>query len=1132
MFTQLDLGEALDAIHDPVVIAERQTLSIFYVNHAFATLTGYHSADLQGRLLGDVYFPTDGDLPVSPEQWKDGAATRRHGLLRTCAGENVLVEVRTSPALIGNQDCVVCVCREVQAPTNPTDDLVRWSALEHHSFNTVPLAVFTFDRQGLITQFSFTGPLNTRFPKLTPEAVVGLDLFSTNEVMRNPQLIPLLHGVLNGAPFENVLTDFQISKGHTLNVRVFGVPMSDPTGAASGGLLVVEDLSQHEHLAHQFNATEHRYRALMQAVPDLLLLIHKDGTYLDCKVSEMGTLVPPEEFIGKKVTDVGPVALREELMALIQQVTRTGQPESLVYELPYQGEPRSYEGRLIPNMPDEVLLVVRDVTEQKRSEAALCRQARLLEGIAGASTRLLSGGDFETALQEALQLIGEATGAQFVHVGALVLDPDSHDQILKLCRWWSPDLPQPFFENYPLRAATWDVDRYPEIHDTLMRGDVVSYSRSELDDSLRTLFAPLQMQSMVLAPIFTHGVFWGVIGFNDFEEPRRWRSEELTLIKAMAAGLGAAIERQRTEDRLRHEREVADTLVEAGTSLSSTLDRNEVLARLLEQVGRIVPYDAANVMLVDEGATHIVRSRGYETLGLSDEALGQITFRIEDTPFLQKMAETKEPYVCGDVWQEPNWIETPNYRSMRSWIGVPILVRNEMVGVFSLDSLTPNFYGEAHVRLVTPFARQAAIAYENADLYAQVKTQARQLAERYKEINALYWAGQSILSSLEPKEILLRLAEQITLLADATSTIICDYDPDTMTGRVQVTAYRPHVARPATDAERLTPIGLNSPALQAVITSGQSRLFAGEDVEKAFPDSPWLAGIHTAMLFPLTSKGRVTGCVLVRDSRPQAEHTESKLGQCQTLTQQATVVLEQATLFAEIQELERIKSEMIRIASHDLRGPLQRAQGFVEILNGQIEATLTPKQRHYVALTLEALSEITQITRDILSLERIEHRHRAAQEVNWSQLINDTFTSLLPEIDAKGQRVNAEVAHDLPIMRGDSVQLARAIGNLIGNAIKYTPDGGEITVRAFASKVEGRPHINIEVQDSGVGVPPDQQTELFQPFYRAQHEGVQSISGTGLGLSIVKAAVEYHHGSVYFNSQPGRGSTFGFRLPL
>jgi PAS domain S-box-containing protein len=1135
MYTQLDLGAALDAIHDPVIIAERQSLIITYTNRAFCEVTGYEPGDVYGQLLSAIYLPLDEDLPASSDQFANGTTSRRRGVLRTTGGEGVPVEARASMATMEDGQYIVCVCREMPAPTDPTDEMARWSAMEHHSFGTVPLGVFIVDSDGRITQFNYTGPAQSRFPKLNADMVEGLNLLETQFVRLNPQLHALIRQLLDGEPFERVFTRIKLPNDEFINVRIFGIPLERPGEMHPGGLLVLEDLSHHEFLARQFSVTEHRFQALLQAMPDLLLLIHKDGTYLDCKIAdEMGALLPPEQFIGKKVTEIGPPDLGKTLLKSIQRVTTMGQPESLTYDLPHHGEMHTYEARLVPNLPDEVLVVVRDITARKRSEEALQRQARLLEGIAKTSIRLLNGGSYDTRLQEALSLIGEATEAQFVHLGEFWVNDETHESFIRLRNWWSIERLHTFFETHPLNiTAAWNLKEYPEAYEILRQGGVIYRTVSNLGDRQRDLFAPLQIQSLVIAPIFVNGAFWGIIGFDDFETERQWRPEELTLIQAMAAGFGASIERELAAMRLHHEREIADTMVEAGTILSSTLDRNEVLARLLEQVRRIVPYDAANVMLVDEGIARVALSRGYEAFDLEDATVSTYTFDLATTPILKAMSETKEPYLCGDVWQEPRWINTPNNDlKPRCWLGIPIVVHDKMVGLFSLDSLTPNSYTDYHIRLVTPFARQAAIAYENADLYAQVQSQAAQLRIRYKEIDALYRAGQKIMTSLEPREILLHLAEQITQLTDATSTIVCTYNPVTMQGEVEAAAFRPNVSRPATDAERMTPIDFHSPALKPTITDGESQLFTGEQVEQAFPNSPWFDRVHMVIVVPLFNKGQMRGCVIVRDSRSQYANKKGDLWQCQTLTQQAASVLEQAILFAEIQDLERTKSEMIRIASHDLRGPLQRAQGFVELLDIQIHDSLTPKQSEYVRLTLEALQEVGQITREFLSLERIEQHYRVTQPVDWLQLLNDVSSSLCSELEAKQLQLSTDLPAELPIMQGDAIQLARAVSNLISNAIKYTPEEGSITLRAFISTIDERPHINIEVQDTGVGIPPEQQTALFQPFYRAKQEGTRGIPGNGLGLSIVKRAVEYHRGTVYFSSQQGRGSTFGFRLPL
>ncbi|HVO71116.1 MAG TPA: ATP-binding protein [Aggregatilineaceae bacterium] len=128
--------------------------------------------------------------------------------------------------------------------------------------------------------------------------------------------------------------------------------------------------------------------------------------------------------------------------------------------------------------------------------------------------------------------------------------------------------------------------------------------------------------------------------------------------------------------------------------------------------------------------------------------------------------------------------------------------------------------------------------------------------------------------------------------------------------------------------------------------------------------------------------------------------------------------------------------------------------------------------------------------------------------------------------------MTVEYALTLPVVRGDPVLLGHAIFNLIQNAIKYTPPGGQIMIRVYQKNYGGKPKIAFEVQDNGVGIPLAQQEKLFEPFYRVQQAGIEDIPGKGLGLSVVRAAVEHHKGRVYVDSAPGEGSLFGFWVPV
>jgi two-component system phosphate regulon sensor histidine kinase PhoR len=181
----------------------------------------------------------------------------------------------------------------------------------------------------------------------------------------------------------------------------------------------------------------------------------------------------------------------------------------------------------------------------------------------------------------------------------------------------------------------------------------------------------------------------------------------------------------------------------------------------------------------------------------------------------------------------------------------------------------------------------------------------------------------------------------------------------------------------------------------------------------------------------------------------------------------------------------------------------------------------------YVNAIRQAVARMTQMTSDILSLERIaEHRDVTLMRVKLGNLLERTLTDMADNIRQKDHKTSLTVE---PVaIYGDSSELREAIANLLGNAIKYTHPGGQIDARV---RRDGDSAV-LEITDNGYGIPEDQQEQLFQPFHRVKTRETQAIDGTGLGLYLVKKIVERYGGTVHFTSEYGKGSTFGFRLPL
>ncbi len=224
-----------------------------------------------------------------------------------------------------------------------------------------------------------------------------------------------------------------------------------------------------------------------------------------------------------------------------------------------------------------------------------------------------------------------------------------------------------------------------------------------------------------------------------------------------------------------------------------------------------------------------------------------------------------------------------------------------------------------------------------------------------------------------------------------------------------------------------------------------------------------------------------------------------------------------------LKELDRLKSEMLRMVSHDLKNPMMGAMLSVELLQDMVGPPLDVPVR-VVAGELERMKRIIL---GVLDLERIRG---GRIDSNWFRL-DELLARILRDVQPMAQNAGISLhleAGELNI-KGDASQLERALFNLVENAVKFTLNEGKVWVRA---RWEGKSLMRIEVSDTGVGIPADQQPQVFERFFRANQEGTQHITGSGLGLSIVQTVVDNHGGHIWLESTIGQGTTFYVLLPV
>ncbi len=205
-------------------------------------------------------------------------------------------------------------------------------------------------------------------------------------------------------------------------------------------------------------------------------------------------------------------------------------------------------------------------------------------------------------------------------------------------------------------------------------------------------------------------------------------------------------ERKRVEEAEREQHALAEALCDTAVALNSTLHLDVVLDRILTNVGRVVPFDAVNIMLVESGIARTIRHQGYKEHGL-EGFVDQVRFDLGDLAGLHYMTETKRPIVIPDTQTFTQWVDIPELRWIRSYVSSPICIKGETVGFLNLDSTTPRFFTPVHAKRLESFAAQAAIAIENAQLYEEIET-------RHRYLGTLLRINAALRSTLPPNIVL------------------------------------------------------------------------------------------------------------------------------------------------------------------------------------------------------------------------------------------------------------------------------------------------------------------------------------------------------------------------------------------
>ena len=253
-----------------------------------------------------------------------------------------------------------------------------------------------------------------------------------------------------------------------------------------------------------------------------------------------------------------------------------------------------------------------------------------------------------------------------------------------------------------------------------------------------------------------------------------------------------------------------------------------------------------------------------------------------------------------------------------------------------------------------------------------------------------------------------------------------------------------------------------------------------------------------------------------------------------------TAALEQA--LADLKEMDRLKSEFLSNISHELRTPLTPIKGYLPVLLREEFGPLTPSQRRVLGHIAQSVDRLHRLIDDLLTFMQWESGEigLALGGASVAKVVEEALARAAAGVEEKGVEVTTEIAADLPQIRADAAALARALGHLVENAVKFTPQGGHVTVTARLVQPSPLPpgppaprqFVELAVRDTGIGIPSEAIPRIFERFYQVDSSSTRQHGGTGLGLAIVKRILDAHAAPIAVESLPGQGTTFSIRLPI
>lgn len=631
-------------------------------------------------------------------------------------------------------------------------------------------------------------------------------------------------------------------------------------------------------------------------------------------------------------------------------------------------------------------------------------------------------------------------------------------------------------------------------------------AEDEIQSAAVTIGSENRPDSIISVPLMIGGKPQGVLSAQVYQE-YAYNREDLDLLMTLANQAATAINNARLFARLNQlndelesrviertaeldaARRQTEFLLQAFTEVSSSLDLDRALQRTLELLNNAIGAEQGTIMMLNasEGVLQYRMGFGYASeMSAPDEGL-----TLQPGQGLAGwVLEHRTSALVYDLLDDPRWVPSSlSGTQHRSALAVPLKVGEEILGVLMMYHREPAYFTQAHKDLAEAIASQVSIAINNANLYELIREQSEQMGKAAREQRLEASRRAAILASVVDGVLVTDEHNRIEFVNQAALRIL-NASEDELVG-LELPAF----AQRFGDAANIW--------MQTIRTWSEN------------PDSYQETGPYAEQIF------LPDGRVLFINLAPVLADAEF-IGTVSTLRDITYEV-----------EVDRLKSEFVATVSHELRTPMTAIRGYVDLLMMGAAGALNDNQQRFLKIIKDNTVRLNVLVNDLLDVSQLE----AGQVVLNIQPVDlvAAATEVIDHVqqrsvqEQKPMKFLLEAPEGLPPVAADPDRIRQILSNLVENGFRYTPEDGSVTVRVQRL---GDDFLQVDVQDTGIGIAPEEQERVFERFYRGEHPFVLATAGTGLGLALTRQLVEMHHGRIWLKSVLGQGSTFSFTIPV